>query len=217
MGDTSSMTASQSSDLMNASMATSAIASIAGTIENVKAIKAQSSYAETISRTNAALGKLKAAQVIEAGDIAASRKNLQTQSQIGTIRSQGGASGFDVNKGSPAMEQSSVGTAGAIDELTIKNNAARSAWGFETQSINDTFQGQITKLDATTKVQQSIANGGLQAISGPLGIYANYLRWSRYMGGGGGGGSGIIMPWSSSPGVNTPNNDASANFDMRTG
>lgn len=218
MGDTASMTASQSQNLMTASMATSALSSVAGAVEQVNAVKAQGSYSESLARTNAALGKLRASEVLQEGDVAAARKQAQTRSEVGAFRGAGAGSGVDVNKGSSAIIQSELKTVGASDALTIKNNAARAAWGYETQSLQDTFQGQFESLATKTKVQQSIATGGLQAISGPLAIYGNYLRWSRYMGGGGGGGSGIIMPWSMAPaGVNAPNNDASSNFDMRMG
>jgi len=196
MGDTGAMTAAQSKSLLNFSMATSAIAPIVSTIQEVSAIKAQSSYAQTIARTNAALGKLKAAQAIQAGDVAAARREMVTKGQAGAFKATAGGSGIDVNRGSTAAIVSEIKTAGAIDALTIKNNAARAAWGHETQAMEDTFQGQMVRLTSRVKAQQSIATGGLQAVSGPLSIYGNYLKWSRYMGGGSGG-PGIAMPWSS--------------------
>lgn len=217
MGDTSSMTASQSTAMMNASMAASAISPIVGTIQQVGAIKAQSSYAETIARTNAAMGKLKAFQAIEAGDVASARKASEVRQTVGSLKATQGGSGVDVNVGSPAATRSDIEKAGAIDVLTIKNNATRAAWGYETQSIEDTFQGQMTRLTGNVKAQQSIASGGLQAISGPLSIYGNYLRWSRYMGGGGGGGSGIVMPWSTSTPAPAANDASSGSMFPTTG
>lgn len=181
MGDTSSMTASQSSSMMNASMATSAISSIAGTIGQVNAIKAQGDYQASIANTNSALAKLKARQTLEAGDISASRKNLQTKGAVGAFRAQAGGSGVDVNKGSPAMVQSDIRTSGAMDELTIKNNAARAAWGYETQAIEDTFAGKFSALTAKSQATQSIVTGGLQAVSGPMAMYSQSALWQyRY-------------------------------------
>ena len=181
MGDTAAMSSSQASNLMDASMATSAVSSIATGFESAAAIKAQGSYASTIANTNAAMANLKASQTLQAGDVEASRQNLKTQAAVGSVRAAAGASGVDVNKGSPAMTQAGITTAGGIDVATIKNNAARAAWGYQTQGIEDTFQGQFDTLTAKAKSEQTLATGGLQAIAGPLGMYSQSALWQyRY-------------------------------------
>lgn len=181
MGDTAAMSSSQASNLMEASMATSAISSISTGFENAAAIKAQGAYASSIANTNAAMANLKAKQTLEAGDVAAGRAEAKTQVTIGAARAAGGASGIDVNKGSPAMTQASIATAGGIDVATIKNNAARAAWGYQTQGIEDTFQGQFETLTAKAKSEQTLATGGLQVIAGPLGMYSQSALWQyRY-------------------------------------
>lgn len=181
MGDTAGMTSAQASSLMDASMATSAMTSIAGGFENAAAIKAQGSYASSIANTNAMMANLKATQVSQTGDVAASRKTLQTEAEVGTARAIGGASGVDVNRGSPAQVQAGITTAGGIDVATIKNNAARAAWGYQTQAIQDTYQGQFSQLTAKSRAIQSLATGGLAAISGPLAMKSQAALWQyRY-------------------------------------
>ena len=67
----------------------------------------------------------------------------------------------------------------------------------QTQAIQETEQGQMEQLTAEQKSTQTLATGGLQAVSGPLGMYANAMRWQRYLGGGGGGNSGLTaLAWS---------------------
>lgn len=181
MGDTAAMTSGQASGLQDAAMATSVFSTIGSTISSVGAIKAQGSYQTSLANTNAAMAKLKAAQTLQAGDLAASRQNLKTQSAIGTSRAMGGASGVDVNSGSEAMSRESIGTIGAIDESTIRNNAARAAWGYQTQVINDTFEGQFAGLTAKSKTFQTLATGGLAAISAPLAMKSQAALWQfRY-------------------------------------
>jgi len=197
MGDSAAMSSAQASNVMDASMATSALSSIGGAVLQSSAIKAQGTYANSIAQSNAAMANLKATQTLQAGDVAASRKQLQTEAAVGTARAEGGASGVDVNRGSPAMTQAGIATAGGIDVATIKNNAQRQAWGLQTQAIQETEQGQMEQLTAQQKSTQTLATGGLQAVSGPLSIYSNALRWQRYLGGGGGGGTGMQMAWDS--------------------
>lgn len=181
MGDTAGMTSQQATNAQYASAATSAVSSIASGFESAAAIKNQGVYASTVARTNAAMANLKASQTLQAGDIEASRAQQKTQMEVGAARAASGASGVQVNSGSPAMVRAGMETAGGIDVATIKNNAARAAWGYQTQGIEDTFQGQFDTLTAKAKSEQTLATGGLQAIAGPLGMYSQSALWQyRY-------------------------------------
>jgi hypothetical protein len=173
-------------DLNYASMGVSALSAITTAIGSARAATAQGEIENSIAQTNAAIAGVQSKQTLEAGDIEASRKNLQTQQQVGAERASQGASGTDVASGSNALVRNATTGAGAIDELTIRNNAARQAWGYQVQATQDTFKGQFAQLTAKAQSEQSLLAGGLQAISGPAGIEANYLRWQKYLGGSGG-------------------------------
>ena len=72
-------------------------------------------------------------------------------------------------------------TAGQIDEATIRNNAARAAWGYQTQGIQDTYAAQFARMTATAKTTQALATGGLSAISGPMAMASQAALWQfRY-------------------------------------
>lgn len=181
MSDNAAMTSGQASTAMDASMATSSFSALAGGFENAAALKAQGSYASSIANTNAAMANLKASQITQAGDIEASRKNLEAEGAAGTARAMEGGSGVDVNKGSPLQLQAGIRTAGAIDENTIRLNAARSAWGYQTQATEEQYTGQMEQLTAKQRAIQSLATGGIQAIAGPMGMYAQSSLWQyRY-------------------------------------
>src|SRR5262245_48979115 len=169
--------------LMYAAMGSSAISSFGTAYAQAQAIKAQGDYRRSVADTNARIANLQAAETLEAGDIAASRENLKTMGRVGSLRAAQGASGTDISKGSNVLTRQATEFAGNMDELQIRTNAARQAWGFKTQAIMDTYEGQFAKMTAANQAQQTLLSGGMQAISGPLSIEANYLRWSRYMGG----------------------------------
>lgn len=175
-----------------ASMGISAITSLGTAYSQSVAMKAQGEYQKSVADTNAKISKLEATEAIEQGDVAASRKNTEGRMAVGAVRAIQGASGVDVASGSSALTRIGTDLSGRIDELTIRNNAMRKAWGYKTQAIIDTASGQMSKMTAANEAQQTLLSGGIGAIAGPLAIESNYLRWSRSMGGS--GGPGIPYP-----------------------
>lgn len=173
-------------ETMYASMGLSAISAITHAFSQSSAIKAQGDYEQTISNTNAKIANLQAKEAEQAGDLAAAKENSKTQQTVSAVRAAQGASGVDVSSGSSALVREAIQGAGVQDELTLRNNAARQAWGYKTEAIQDTFRGQFARLTSRAQSEQSLLSGGLSAISGPLAIESNYLRFSRYMGGGSG-------------------------------
>lgn len=169
-----------------ASMGVSALGSVGTAVSQAGAIKAKGAYDQSVAETNARIAGLEETQTLEAGDIAASRKNLETSQKVGELKAIQGASGTDVASGSNVLVRGSEELAGRTDEMTIRTNAARRAWGYKVSAIQDTYQAQFTRMAAANQAQQTILSGGMQAISGPLAIESSYLRWARYMGGGGG-------------------------------
>lgn len=168
-----------------ASMGGSAIGSLGTAYAQSRSLKASGVYQEGLAKTNAAMADLAGQQTLEAGDIAASRKNLETRQATGSELARQGASGVDVGSGSAALVRGGTNLVGQTDEMTIRNNAARQAWGYKVQGIQDQFQGRFARLTADSEANQSLLTGGLQAISGPLGMYSNYKMWSRRSGLGG--------------------------------
>lgn len=163
------------------SMGLSSLGNVLTTIGQVSASRAKGAYEAGIARTNATIARIQARQVLEAGDFVAARKNVETKSVVGAVRAQQGASGVDVNSGSSVLVRNAIAGAGAMDELTIKTNAARQAWGLETDALESTYKGQYAKMTARNEAEQTILSGGLSAMSGPLGIY----RRSKVYGSGG--------------------------------
>jgi hypothetical protein len=176
------------SGAMFASGVLDAGSSIGTAYSQSEALKSYGAYQESIGKTNAAMAELTGQQVLEAGDIAASRKDLETRQQTGAILASQAGSGVDVGSGSSALTRIGTNLVGGVDELTIRHNAQRQAFGYKIQGMEDIFAGEMEKRTAETQAKQTLISGGLQAISGPLSIYSNYLRWSRM----GGGGTGAI-------------------------
>lgn len=156
------------------------IGSSVGTgIAQSRAISAQGDYEKSVADTNAKLAQLQGKEALSAGDAEAARKEEQNRLQVGAARAASAASGTDVSSDTVTRNVNAIREIGAADELTIKNNAARTAWGFQTQSIMDTFKGQFAQLTAKAQSEQTLVTGGLKAVSGPMSIYGNYLRYTQ--------------------------------------
>lgn len=171
-------TSSMPSDLLYASMGLSVIGSIATAYGAAASAKAQGDYEQSIARTNATLARYQADEVRKTGDFMASRKILETQSEVGAIRAVQGGSGIDINSGSSTIVRKAVENVGATDALTIRNNADKQAWGYETEAISDSYKGAFARMRGRNQAEQSLLNGGLSAISMPLGIYARFKSYS---------------------------------------
>lgn len=196
MGATGSMAA------MGGMMGLSAISSVATSSakadlqrSGAAATRAKGIYEKSVADSNAAIAGLESRQTLEAGDIAVGNRSLAGKSDVATERATEGASGLDIGTGSAALTKIGSDFSSHIDQLTIKNNAVRQAWGYSTQATLDTYQGKFAEQGAEVSAKQqekaadlTLLSGGLEAVSGPLSIYSNYLRYSRYMGGGAGPG-----------------------------
>lgn len=110
------------------------IASMAGT--GVKAFGQSSAGTQqrNLYTYNAQVADLQAQDALARGDVLAGRRRLQTEQVIGEDRASLGAQGVDVNKGSAVDVQADARYLGELDAMTIKNNAAREAWGYQVQA-----------------------------------------------------------------------------------
>ena len=77
------------------------------------------------------------------GEQHATMKGMQGAAALGKMRAQFAGNGVDVNSGSPAAFQAASAGATVTDQQTIKSDAARTAWGYATQSVADQNQAGL--------------------------------------------------------------------------
>lgn len=96
---------------------------------------------------NAQIADLQAQDAIERGAVQEKMQRRQTEQVIGSQRTSLAAQGVDVNKGSAMDVQADAAYLGELDALTIKNNAAKEAWGYKVQAQDARFKGKIAKRE----------------------------------------------------------------------
>lgn len=132
------------------------------TADQAKA-KAEESSAE-LSDFNANVAAKQASDAVDRGDLQANQFRAQVRSAIGTQRTIQAAGNVDVSYGSAVDVQADAAYLGKLDEMTIRANAARQAWGYTVQSYNYREQARIARDTG----QADIAAGDVAATAGNI-------------------------------------------------
>lgn len=112
---------------------------------------------------NAKIADMQAQDAIERGAETESRYRTQVRGAIGTQRAGLAAQGVKVGFGSAVDVQADAAYLGELDALSIRNNAAREAWGYKMQATDLRKRAEIARkegvyLEAAGKQTQSAYN-----------------------------------------------------------
>ncbi|MFJ3117821.1 hypothetical protein ACIPI6_14900 [Pseudomonas protegens] len=124
--------------------------------------QAQGAATAAASEQNAAYANKAADDAIARGSFESDQQRLQTRAAIGSQRAGFAANGVDVNSGSAANIQDDTAALGELDALTIRNNAAREAWGYRTQAEQNLLAAKNAKSSARAGMFGSLLSAGAQ-------------------------------------------------------
>lgn len=164
--------------------ATAAIFAVSAVMQGVsaysqsKAQKSEGAYQSSVLNANARLADAQAEDAIFRGDQDAARSRENVKKIIGSQRASMGAQGIEVNDGSALDVQADTAGQGAIDELTIKNNAYREAWGYRVQANDLRTQAEFTKLSSSNKSKNTILTAGMNILSDGASVYSQSKKGS---------------------------------------
>lgn len=145
----------------NALLATSAISQIGGTISQRNAAKAQQAFQQNQFDFNKQIAEFNAQEAIRRGEQQERLVRQQGKKVIGAQRASFAAQGIDIEQGSALDVQLDTAQITEIDALTIKNNAAREAFGFKVQAVADTAQQRFSQIAFDAKQKSTLITGGL--------------------------------------------------------
>lgn len=199
-----------------AALSTLALAAVAGakTFSQYSGARQAASEAEARGnfeagqlRTNASLAEAQAADAVSRGGQEAERVDAQTRTLTGAQRTAFAGQGVDVSRGSAADVQANDRQLGALDAITIRNNAARAAWGFNVQASSFRSQADFAQRAGENQARAFRS----QATSTLLGGASDLLNiWSSAPKGVSGG-SGSFAP-AQEFGANAPQAGAAKMF-----
>lgn len=134
-------------------------------------------YQSQVAANNALIMQRNAQAAISAGSYAESSSKLRTGMEVGQERAAQGANNVDVNVGSPLAVQNSTRTVGAMDAAMIHYNAAREAYGLQTEAASQTAQSKLDKMAGQGALAGSLFTAGSTLLSGASSLSS---KWAQY-------------------------------------
>lgn len=133
--------------------------SILGTFINVGAQQRSNEAAQQVYATNKAIAYGAAQQAISKGNFDAARVQERGSQIVGQQQAAFGASGVVANAGSPVAVAGGTKFNTDVDAQTIRNNAAREAWGYTQQASNIAKEAQFAQQTAEGNEAGTILGG----------------------------------------------------------
>jgi hypothetical protein len=87
------------------------------------------------------------------------------------------ANGVDLNSGSALRIQGDTAKLGDVDALTIRNNAARAAYGYQLQGLSYGQQATLDESSAANAVSAGNLNSFASIVGGASSVGS---KWSTY-------------------------------------
>ena len=153
-----------------------------GSIEAAKASSEAASYQSQVAANNAIIAGQNAQYATAAGEAQVTQQQFKTADVVGEIKTNQAASGLDVNSGSDVDVQASAKEIGTLNALTIRNAAARQAYGYQTQSTSDVASGQLLSAQAGQDLTAGMFGAGGSILGGASSAANSYGRYLQLAG-----------------------------------
>lgn len=149
------------------------VAGAVGSLQSGYASSAAAGYNAKVAQENAQLATQNAAWTGAEGEQAYGIAGLKATQQGGAIKTAQAANNIDINSMSARAVQKGQAQEGMLNEANIRSNAARQAYGFETQATSDLAQSALLKSQATQDIAAGFIGAGtsLAKAGGESGIY----------------------------------------------
>ena len=149
-----------------------------GSIQQGQAQSQAAAYNAQVAQQNAQIQQQNATWAAQSGEEQAAAQEQRTRAQVGAIKAAEAADNIDVNSGSAVDVRSSAAELGELSALNIRSNAAKQAYGYETQSWNAQAQANLDQANAAYAQQA----GEIGAASDLLGGASDAsTSWANYL------------------------------------
>lgn len=149
----------------------------AGQISQGRAASEAASYSAQVAENNAKIATQNARMAGAEGDQNTAAAELKNKAQMGSILAAQGANGVDVNSGSAVAVRQSAAELGQLNASNIRANAARQAYGYETQAAADTGQAAVDRSTAKNDMTGGLISGAGSLLSGAGSAASNFANF----------------------------------------
>lgn len=137
-------------------------------------------YQAQVARNDQMVANENAQAALQTGQQQEAAKREQTAQMIGQQRAAVAASGIDPNGGSARRVQGDTAALGALDAEQIRNNAARTAYGYQTEGVDYAAQAGLLQSESAG----AAAAGNLSAfgsiVGGAASVSSKWLTQKAY-------------------------------------
>lgn len=163
-----------------------------GSIQQGNAAASSAKYNAQIQENNAKIAQQNSIFASEQGAANAGIEQQKTRAQVGAIKAAQAANGVDVNSGSAIDVRSSAESLGMLNAITIRSNASRHAYGYQTEAASDKAQAALDKQQAKYAKTAGYVGAGTSILGGAAkasesGTWDKYINNSSMNGGSAGG------------------------------
>ena len=129
-----------------------------GAYDSASAQKTQLAYEANIAASNAALAHYQAQQTQVIADQQTAQQEMKTSQTFSSQRTSMAANGVDLSQGSANEVLASTKYMGAVDAMTIQDNATRQAQAFNTEATNYSTESTMD-TSASNSINPNMAAG----------------------------------------------------------
>lgn len=151
-------------------------ASVYGSYQQSKARKGEMKFKAAVENNKTIISQRQAADAIKRGKVEQDQHRQKVAALKGKQRSVLAGSGFQVNEDDALDILADTAEAGELDALTIKNNAARTAWGHTVQASNASAQAGLYRSQGDAENPIFSAGTTLFSGVGSVGDKWSYLK-----------------------------------------
>lgn len=139
----------------------------------------QGQYKQQVAEINAGFAEEQAADAVARGVEEEQRLRVQIRRAVGQTRAAYGAQGVEINEGSSADVQASIAYMGELDAITLRNNAAREAWGYKVQGASYRMQGGLDRYAGNMQAAGTILGGAYNYYQMKPGVNDAISKWGK--------------------------------------
>lgn len=165
-----------------------------GQVQAGQAANQMYQYRAGVAQINSQIATENADYATKVGEVSAQTEGMKTRGAVGALRTRASASGIDVNTGSKSQVVESAEMVGEQNAAVARADAAKRAYGYHVEAMNDTAQGQLYR---TAGAQEERA-GDIKAAGTLIGTATSVAtKWlgASSAGIGSSGGDGGTDPW----------------------
>lgn len=144
----------------------SAAMSALGQIQQSRAQAASAGYNAKVAQNNALIAEQNAGFAGAEGEQKAGIEGLKTKAAYGGTLAREGASGVDIKSPSFENVRTSEAELGKVNAMNIRSNAARQAYGYQTQATSDLAEAQLDRAQQKYAKRSGIINAASTIIGG---------------------------------------------------